>query len=129
MEQPEDADPYQELADQRKKQLHSLRAELGTVERRQREMERKGVELERQLRSNEDMEGLDDRLVEEWFTIVSQKNLLLRQVRLLLLVQPTLCLCLVSSLCLSLSLAVWFSFFLSLYLSPSLPLSLSLINV
>ena len=44
------------------------------------ELEEKGVELERRLRSTGDVETVDEGLVEEWFGLVNQKNLLLRQV-------------------------------------------------
>ena len=54
--------------------------ELGAVEREQRELEERGVEMEQRLRSTEDVEAVDDRLVEEWFGLVNQKNMLLRQV-------------------------------------------------
>lgn len=50
------------------------------MEEEQRELEEKGVELEQRLRSTDDVEAVDDRLVEEWFSLVNQKNMLLRQV-------------------------------------------------
>ena len=43
-------------------------------------LEEKGVELEQRLRVTDDVEAVDDRLVEEWFGLVNQRNLLLRQV-------------------------------------------------
>lgn len=42
-------------------------------------LEEKGVELEQRLRVTDDVEAVDDRLVEEWFGLVNQRNLLLRQ--------------------------------------------------
>ena len=77
---PVSSPTIKQLAGQRKRQLQSLRRELAGVEREQREMEARGVELEQRLRSNDDVEAVDDRLVEEWFSLVNEKNLLLRQV-------------------------------------------------
>lgn len=59
-------------------------------------MEEKGVELEQRLRSTDDVEAVDDKLVEEWFTLVNQKNQLIRQVRPVFV--PSLFLCLSLSL-------------------------------
>ena len=48
------------------------------------------MELEQQLRSTDDVEAADDKVVEEWFSLVQQKNQLFRQVSRIKLEQATL---------------------------------------
>lgn len=67
------------MGEQRRRHLQSLRRHLAVVEEEQGRLEQRGVELEMQLRSKEDID-VDDQLVEEWFSLVNQKNQVLRQV-------------------------------------------------
>ena len=69
----------EQLGQQRRRHLQSLRQHLAEVEEEQGRLEQRGVELEMQLRSKEDID-VDDQLVEEWFSLVNQKNQVLRQV-------------------------------------------------
>ena len=80
----------QQLTEQRREQLYSLRTRLSAVETEQRCLERRGVELEQRLRSTDDVETMDDKVVEEWFSLVQQKNQLFRQVSRVKLEQSTL---------------------------------------
>ncbi|XP_030839963.1 MICAL-like protein 1 isoform X1 [Strongylocentrotus purpuratus] len=57
-----------------------IQQELINIEKRQRELEERGVELETNLRQDTDDDAAhDDTLLAEWFDVVNQKNKLVRR--------------------------------------------------
>lgn len=67
-----------QLHDQRRKRLNDIRSQLSHIDEKHSKLEAKGVTLEKKLRSKPDID-VDDQLMDEWFALVQEKNLVVRE--------------------------------------------------
>ena len=67
-----------QLHDQRRRRLNDIRSQLSHIDEKHSKLEAKGVTLEKKLRSKPDID-VDDQLMDEWFALVQEKNLVVRE--------------------------------------------------